>query len=88
MKTRFSSRLWLALPLMLLRATALVRTQVWGKTEIHFWHAMSGHLDDAVNALASRFNNRQQDYAVKSRSSISGRKPCSYRGPWLRSTSS
>jgi sn-glycerol 3-phosphate transport system substrate-binding protein len=37
----------------------------WAKTEIHFWHAMSGHLNDAVDALAKRFNDRQNDYEVK-----------------------
>src|SRR5687768_9052973 len=33
--------------------------------EIHFWHAMSGHLNDAVDALAQRFNDRQREYEVK-----------------------
>jgi sn-glycerol 3-phosphate transport system substrate-binding protein len=37
----------------------------WAKTDIHFWHAMSGHLNDAVEALARRFNERQQDYEVQ-----------------------
>jgi sn-glycerol 3-phosphate transport system substrate-binding protein len=37
----------------------------WAKTEIHFWHAMSGHLNDAVDALVQRFNDRQNDYEVK-----------------------
>src|SRR5918992_4559053 len=37
----------------------------WAKTEIHVWHAMSGHLNDAVDALAKRFNDRQNDYEVK-----------------------
>jgi sn-glycerol 3-phosphate transport system substrate-binding protein len=37
----------------------------WAKTEIHFWHAMSGHLNGAVDTLAQRFNDRQKDYEVK-----------------------
>jgi sn-glycerol 3-phosphate transport system substrate-binding protein len=37
----------------------------WARTEIHFWHAMSGHLNGAVDALAKRFNEKQQDYVVK-----------------------
>jgi sn-glycerol 3-phosphate transport system substrate-binding protein len=37
----------------------------WAKTEIHFWHAMSGHLNNAVDALAKRFNDQQDDYEVK-----------------------
>jgi sn-glycerol 3-phosphate transport system substrate-binding protein len=35
------------------------------KTEVHFWHAMTGQLAEAVNALAKQFNESQPDYEVK-----------------------
>ena len=35
------------------------------KTEIHFWHAMTGQLNDAVNALVVQFNASQNEYEVK-----------------------
>ena len=50
---------------MLLLATSQGIGQAWGKTEIHFWHAMSGHLNEAVDVLAKKFNERQRDYEVK-----------------------
>jgi sn-glycerol 3-phosphate transport system substrate-binding protein len=38
--------------------------KAWAKTEIHFWHAMSGQLNDAVMMLAKKFNESQSDYEV------------------------
>jgi len=35
------------------------------KTEIHFWHAMTGVLGERVNEIASKFNATQSDYEVK-----------------------
>src|SRR5690348_4941561 len=35
------------------------------KTEIHFWHAMTGQLGDAVNDLVKQFNDSQSEYEVK-----------------------
>ncbi len=35
------------------------------KTEIHFWHAMTGQLGDAVNELVKQFNDSQTEYEVK-----------------------
>ena len=35
------------------------------KTEIHFWHAMTGQLGDAVNELVKQFNASQNEYEVK-----------------------
>ena len=35
------------------------------KTEIHFWHAMTGQLGDAVNELVKQFNESQNEYEVK-----------------------
>jgi sn-glycerol 3-phosphate transport system substrate-binding protein len=35
------------------------------KTEVHFWHAMTGALGDALEAQAKQFNDSQADYEVK-----------------------
>jgi sn-glycerol 3-phosphate transport system substrate-binding protein len=37
----------------------------FAKTEIQFWHAMTGQLNDAVNALVKQFNDSQTEYEVK-----------------------
>ncbi|WP_107839132.1 ABC transporter substrate-binding protein [Metasolibacillus meyeri] len=39
--------------------------KVEGKTEVVFWHAMSGQLEEAVNALVTNFNASQDEIAVK-----------------------
>jgi sn-glycerol 3-phosphate transport system substrate-binding protein len=65
MKMTLSWRLWAMAGIMVLLTTALGPRHVAAKTEIHFWHAMSGNLNDAVEALATRFNDTQQDYEVK-----------------------
>ena len=35
------------------------------KTEIHFWHAMTGQLGERVNEIAKQFNASQNEYEVK-----------------------
>ncbi|MCI0546795.1 MAG: sn-glycerol-3-phosphate ABC transporter substrate-binding protein UgpB [Candidatus Rokubacteria bacterium] len=35
------------------------------RTEIHFWHAMTGQLGDATNELVKQFNESQAEYEVK-----------------------
>src|SRR5262249_7558540 len=45
--------------------TLLVPAPAFAKTEIHFWHAMTGQLGDAVNELVKQFNDSQGDYEVK-----------------------
>jgi sn-glycerol 3-phosphate transport system substrate-binding protein len=35
------------------------------KTEIHFWHAMTGQLGEALEAQVKEFNASQSDYEVK-----------------------
>jgi sn-glycerol 3-phosphate transport system substrate-binding protein len=35
------------------------------KTEIHFWHAMTGQLGEAVDTLVKQFNGSQGDFEVK-----------------------
>jgi sn-glycerol 3-phosphate transport system substrate-binding protein len=35
------------------------------KTEIQFWHAMTGQLGDATNELVRQFNESQSEYEVK-----------------------
>ena len=43
----------------------LAPSPVSARTEIHFWHAMTGQLGDAVNELVKQFNESQPDYEVK-----------------------
>jgi sn-glycerol 3-phosphate transport system substrate-binding protein len=50
-----------ALGLVMLSAT-MAHAQ---KTEIHFWHAMTGQLGDALEAQAKEFNASQAEYEVK-----------------------
>jgi sn-glycerol 3-phosphate transport system substrate-binding protein len=35
------------------------------RTEVHFWHAMTGALGDALDAQVKQFNDSQADYEVK-----------------------
>ena len=35
------------------------------KTDIHFWHAMTGQLAEALETQAKEFNQSQADYEVK-----------------------
>ncbi|MBI2206740.1 MAG: sn-glycerol-3-phosphate ABC transporter substrate-binding protein UgpB [Candidatus Rokubacteria bacterium] len=37
----------------------------FAKTDIHFWHALSGQLGEALEAQAKEFNASQSDYEVK-----------------------
>jgi sn-glycerol 3-phosphate transport system substrate-binding protein len=65
MKRRFSRQPRITTALLLLLAASWGSGHAWAITEIHFWHAMSGHLNDAVDTLAKRFNEKQHDYEVK-----------------------
>ena len=51
--------------LALLSATLLGPAPALAKTEIHFWHAMTGQLGEAVTELAKQFNQSQGEYEVK-----------------------
>ncbi len=44
--------------------TLLLPVPALAKTEIHFWHAMTGVLNERVNEIASKFNATQTDYEV------------------------
>ena len=44
---------------------ALAPSPASAKTEIQFWHAMTGQLGDATNELAKQFNESQSEYEVK-----------------------
>lgn len=65
MKTRHSRQRWVATTLGLLFAIIVVPWSAQAITEIQFWHAMSGHLGDAVDTLVQRFNDQQSDYEIK-----------------------
>jgi len=59
---------WWSAGAALLLATALLlvpATPALAKTEIQFWHAMTGQLNDAVNSLVKQFNESQAEYEVK-----------------------
>ena len=45
--------------------TFLIPAPALARTEIHFWHAMTGQLGDAVNELVKQFNDSQSEYEVK-----------------------
>ena len=44
---------------------AFAPAPVLAKTEIHFWHAMTGQLGDAVDTLVKQFNDGQGEFEVK-----------------------
>lgn len=58
---------WSAVTASLLGAALLLlpAAPALAKTEIQFWHAMTGQLGDAVNELAKQFNDSQSEYEVK-----------------------
>ena len=45
--------------------TAMLPGAAAARTEIHFWHAMTGQLGDAVDTLVKQFNDSQADFEVK-----------------------
>ncbi|GAB4479745.1 MAG: sn-glycerol-3-phosphate ABC transporter substrate-binding protein UgpB [Burkholderiaceae bacterium] len=45
-------------------ALAAVAPPAAAQTEIHWWHSMGGALGEALNELATKFNNSQKDYKV------------------------
>ena len=65
MKMKCSRQLWSPIAFILLLGSLWNVGEVWARSEIHFWHAMTGQLNDAVDALARKFNERQRDYEVK-----------------------
>ena len=46
-------------------AAPVAATTEDGKTEVVFWHAMSGDLETALNSQVDAFNASQDDYEVK-----------------------
>src|SRR5688572_13511997 len=63
MITRFMRRAGLALIVALLVVGA--STDALAKSEVHFWHAMTGQLREALEAQVKEFNASQGDYDVK-----------------------
>ena len=58
---RGSSVLVVAFAVLLASAPAHAQA----RTEIHWWHAMTGQLNDALVTLAKQFNESQAEYEVK-----------------------
>jgi sn-glycerol 3-phosphate transport system substrate-binding protein len=57
------ARRWAALAVALAVLTAPLPAAA--ATEIHFWHAMGGQLNETVNELVKQFNQSQSEYEVK-----------------------
>jgi sn-glycerol 3-phosphate transport system substrate-binding protein len=53
------------LAVLLTAFTLVVPAPAAAKTEIHFWHAMTGQLGEAVSQLVRQFNESQSEYEVK-----------------------
>jgi sn-glycerol 3-phosphate transport system substrate-binding protein len=61
-----TSRRPAAIALLLVAGLLLVpAAPAFAKTEIQFWHAMTGQLNDATNELVKQFNESQSEYEVK-----------------------
>jgi sn-glycerol 3-phosphate transport system substrate-binding protein len=65
MKMKCSRQLWSPTAFVLLLGLLWSVGDAWARSDVHFWHAMTGQLNDAVDALAKKFNERQNDYEVK-----------------------
>ena len=65
MNMKCSRQLWSPIAFMLLLGSSWGVGDAWARSDMHFWHAMTGQLNDAVDALAKKFNERQSDYEVK-----------------------
>jgi sn-glycerol 3-phosphate transport system substrate-binding protein len=65
MKMKCSRQLWSPTAFVLLLGLLWSVGEAWARSDVHFWHAMTGQLNDAVDALAKKFNERQNDYEVK-----------------------
>src|SRR3990170_2039514 len=57
------SRRWTALAVAV--GVLLIGMPAQAKTEIHFWHAMTGQLGTSLEAQAKQFNESQGEYEVK-----------------------
>jgi sn-glycerol 3-phosphate transport system substrate-binding protein len=65
MNMKRGRQLWSPIVFILLLGSSWCIGEAWARSDIHFWHAMTGQLKDAVDALARKFNERQSDYEVK-----------------------
>ena len=45
--------------------TALAPVPALAKTDIHFWHALTGQLKEALETQVKQFNESQAEYEVK-----------------------
>jgi sn-glycerol 3-phosphate transport system substrate-binding protein len=45
-------------------ALGFASTLAHAQTEIQFWHSMGGALGEALNGLATKFNDSQKEYKV------------------------
>jgi sn-glycerol 3-phosphate transport system substrate-binding protein len=59
------SRFVLAIALGLMVAISAAPASAQARTEIHWWHALTGQLSEALVALAKQFNESQGEYEIK-----------------------
>ena len=50
--------------IILMMAVFIIPTTAIAKTEIQWWHAMTGFLGEKVNEIANKFNTSQTEYVV------------------------
>jgi sn-glycerol 3-phosphate transport system substrate-binding protein len=50
--------------ILLMMAVFIIPTTAIAKTEIQWWHAMTGFLGEKVNQIADKFNTSQTEYVV------------------------
>jgi sn-glycerol 3-phosphate transport system substrate-binding protein len=65
MNMKCSRRLWSSIAFVLSLGFLWGVGDAWARSDIHFWHAMTGQLSDAVDTLVRKFNERQSEYEVK-----------------------
>jgi len=51
--------------IILMVAVFIIPTTAMAKTEVQWWHAMTGFLGERVNEIATKFNTSQTEYEVK-----------------------
>ena len=64
MKTLLPQKLKRALVSALLATGLLQATGAQAQTEVQWWHSMGGALGEALNGLATKFNDSQKEYKV------------------------
>ena len=62
-KTMKMAKAWMVL--VLIAGVLALPLTSWAKTEVIWWHAMTGFLGERVNDITKKFNSSQNEYEVK-----------------------